>query len=303
MRLLVTFAVLALTAATADADVLRVPSDHATIQEAVDAASDGDSILVGPGDHCGAEITAEVRLIGIGATIVGCEAPVLVGELRVGFLLPDDRASGTSIRGFRFEGRGVSNDNTDPLAFGVFARDAHGVVVAYNRIRGTVQGITNTRGDGWTIRSNRITELTLFECPGYCGGGSGIVIQARDLDGERAYDNAVLFNRVRGAIPDGHDAFSMDGIFVAGQQEPKIIGNKLRIPANDTAAAPGVGIEVASECCGGTPILDSTDVVAARNDGKHSEFVLIVDTGNADGGFFWKNRGVSVIEGVVTSYP
>ncbi|MBM44606.1 MAG: hypothetical protein CMJ36_06315 [Phycisphaerae bacterium] len=36
-----------------DAQVLRVPGDHATIQSAIEAADDGDTILVAPGRHAG----------------------------------------------------------------------------------------------------------------------------------------------------------------------------------------------------------------------------------------------------------
>lgn len=40
--------------------VLRVPSDFSTIQAAVDAASPGDQIRVGPGEWCGATIDKQV---------------------------------------------------------------------------------------------------------------------------------------------------------------------------------------------------------------------------------------------------
>ena len=97
-------------------------------------------------------------------------------------------ASGSTITGFHFDGRGVADDNTDPLAFAVFARDAHGVIVDLNRIDGTIQGITNTRGDGWIIAGNVIHRLTLITR----GGGDGIanllegnaVMSAPVADGE-----------------------------------------------------------------------------------------------------------------------
>src|SRR4051812_7530430 len=84
-------------------------------QAAVTAASDGDVIRVAAGRWCGASIDREVHLVGApGATIQGCASLTDFGGLRLGFLLVDDRASGTSITGFRFDGRGISTTNTDP---------------------------------------------------------------------------------------------------------------------------------------------------------------------------------------------
>src|SRR5262249_3821102 len=77
---------------------LRVPQRYSTIQAAVDAANDGDQIVVSRGRFCGATLTRRVSLQARpGATIVGCDAPVS-GPYRVGFLLTDARASGSSIR-------------------------------------------------------------------------------------------------------------------------------------------------------------------------------------------------------------
>src|SRR5438128_1746482 len=85
---------------------------------------------------------------------------------------------------------------------------ATGVVVADNRIDGTVQGITNTGGDGWFVAGNAIHGLGIFGClagDSRCGGGVGIVMQQRDVNADRATGNVVLFNDVRGALPDGLD--------------------------------------------------------------------------------------------------
>jgi hypothetical protein len=51
---------------------IRVPQDFPTIQLAVNAASAGDTIRVGPGRWCGARITKTLNLVGEGATIMGC---------------------------------------------------------------------------------------------------------------------------------------------------------------------------------------------------------------------------------------
>ena len=47
----------------------------------------------------------------------------------------------TRIRGFVFDGEGVSNTNLSPLSFGIFARFANDVVVEENRFESTVRRV------------------------------------------------------------------------------------------------------------------------------------------------------------------
>ena len=300
MRVLLPLLLLVSLSASAQAALRRVPAQYATIQAAVDAADDGDVIRVGAGEHCGATITREVHLVGSWNTsIVGCATPApALGLLRVGFFLPDERASGTTIHFFRFDGAGVSDDNLEPLAFGVFARDAHGVSVIGTRTTGTVQAISNTDGDGWFIAGNHIRDLTLFECPGFCGGGSAIVIHKTIDDGQPAWGNSVIGNRVSGAIPDGHELFDMTGVFVRGQERPVVAANVLGMRDNPAALARGIGVLVSSTCCGlPEPILPTTRAVIVGNDGRASELAVVVEDGNAEGAVIAGNRGVNVIEG------
>ena len=51
MRWLCTFAFLTLVSPIAFSDTIRVPDDYATIQQAVDAAVDGDVVIVRPGTY------------------------------------------------------------------------------------------------------------------------------------------------------------------------------------------------------------------------------------------------------------
>ena len=147
-------------ASRAFAATWAVPGDRPTLQGAIAAAAPGDEIRVAAGRHCGAVVDRRVSIVGAaGATLVGCATgPRLRGELRVGLLLADadgsNPASGTSISGVTFDGSGVSNDNLEPLAFGVYARFADDVVVTGNRFAGTVQAVTNTAGRRWTITAN-----------------------------------------------------------------------------------------------------------------------------------------------------
>jgi hypothetical protein len=277
--------------------VLRVPHDYPTIQAAVDAASDGDRIDVGRGRFCGATLTRRVDLHGRpGTTIIGCDAPVS-GAYRVGFLLPDARASGTSIHGFRFDGRGVSNADLLPLGAGILARSADGVSVADNHFDGTFQAVTNTDGSRWSVLFNRIEHLTALTCDGGCAGGDAIVFQQRLVLDRRPEGNLAAFNQVQGDIPAGLDEFSMTGVFVLGQERARVVANFFQIPHNPAAMAQGVGVLVSDHCCANVVVSTSVKTDVLFNDGRHSELVLRVDpdssggAGNLEGAHIFGNRG------------
>lgn len=296
------------------AEVLRVPADYGTIQEAVNAASAGDQIRVSLGMWCGATVNKTLDLFGEGgATIIGCSSsPSLSVSLRMGFFLPDGSASGTTIRHFVFDGNGISNTNFDPLSFAVFARDAHNVVVEQNRILGTVQAITNTSGSGWTVNHNVIEGLTLFDCSFRCGGGDGIVFQERKTAVSRQTDNVAMFNVISGAVPDNFSVFSMAGILVLGGQDGTVVqANRIAIPNNTTASAEGQAIVVSDACCG-IPSAFSTAInsVIVKNDGRDSEFAVVITkdggggNGNSVGTTLRGNFGINdinEISGAVTN--
>jgi hypothetical protein len=270
-----------------EAATVRVPSDYPTIQDAIDAASAGDVIVVGPGSWCGATITKQIHLRGAGyPVIVGCPtpAPSLFNVLRVGFLLPGGSASGTTIRDFVFNGNGVSNSNLDPLAFAIFARDADDVVVQQNHVFGTVQAVTNTRGDGWDVSHNRIEGLTVFTCDGFCGGGDAIVFQERPVLGARGLANSATFNHITGAVPDTLNEFSMVGILAIAQDGAVIRNNHVSIADNPVAQGAGQAIVVTDHCCGlPTGFENSQNSTIVNNDGRGSEFSVVIEIDSANG--------------------
>ncbi len=298
-------------AGAAEAAVIRVPADAPTVQAAVDKASDGDVIRIAAGHYCGATIDRDVQLVGSpGTTIIGCAQPSEPGGLRIGFLLVDDRASGSSIRGFRFDGVGAGENNLTPVALAILGRGAHGVIVRDNRIDGTVQGITNTGGDGWFIAGNTIKDVTLFGCDGgsRCGGGVGIVVQQRDVTADRAFGNVVLLNDVSGHIPDGQALVGLSAVFVLGQDLPVVALNRLSVPHNANATVDGDGVDVTDVCCGDpSGLLTTTRAVIVGNDGRGSEIAVQVDrdasggTGNSVGAFIRNNLGVVIVDGAVVS--
>jgi hypothetical protein len=307
-------------ARTAEAGILRVPDEFATIQAAVDAAAAGDIVDVGPGSHCGATIDKPVTLVGRGrATIVGCaDGPVLSNGVRAGFRLPGadgaSAASGTRIEGFVFDGRGISGDNLAPLGVAVIAGFANDVRVEHNVVLGTVQAITNTAGDRWVIAHNRIEGLTVFDCTGaLCGGGDGIVIQLARDGGDapggpgapvnRPESNLVFDNLVTGAIPDGFGVFSIVGVFLFDADGTVVTRNRLAIPDNPAADAIGQGVLVSDVCCGEAPLLPGArNTVITFNDGRDSQIGVEIDgTGgeNTGGLVLFRNAGPVVVEGTV----
>jgi hypothetical protein len=306
----------------------RVPKDHRTIQAAIDAASDGDQILVAAGRHCGAEVHRRVRLRGAGpagATIVaGCDGgPTLFGKLRVGFLMSGTAqaapARGTEIRGFSFDGAGVSNSNLDPLAFGIYARFTADVTVEDNQFQGTVQAITNTAGDGWTIRSNRIRDLTLFDCGEQCGGGVGITVQAAVTEGEPGSDadpanrperTVILHNQVQGQAPAGFMKFPMTGILVLGADATLVSGNALSIRPGEGAQAEyplAAGVMFSDRCCDRPALSLGTNLSAVMlNDGGDSPYTAVVEGeggANTNGLLLTGNKGEVLVEGTRTPPP
>ena len=307
-------------ASAAQAHVRRVPARYPTIQAAVDASTAGDVVDVAPGSYCGATVTTAVTLLGHGrATIVGCpEGPMISGELRAGFYLPGSdgasAASGTRIEGFIFDGRGVAQDNLEPLALGVFARFASDVRVEENVFLGTVQAITNTAGDGWCITHNRIEGLTLFDCTGaLCAGGDGIVIQlARDTVAaaggpgapvNRPEHNVVVGNRVSGTIPDGFGDFSMAGVFVFAADDTAVEHNEVSIPDNPVADATGDGVLITNICCGEPAVSPGArHTLVLFNDGRDSQFGVVVEGSGGDntGGLvLFGNSGPVLVEGTL----
>jgi len=300
------------TAGQASTKVLRVPAKWSTIQAAVAAARDGDEISVGPGAYCGATIDKRLTLTGHGhPRIIGCDTgPTVVARGRVGFFLPGSAgknpASGTEIRGFVFDGQGVSSANLAPLSFGVFARFAQDVVVAHNHFEGTAQAITNSAGDRWRIEHNRIHGLTVLDCTSLCTGGDGIVVSVTGslaapggdaAPSNRPEDNLILDNTIEGTPPDGFSSFSMAGVLLLAADHTTVLENDVRLRDNPAAASVGQGILVSNTCCGSATQLlpGSRHTVLAFNDTHKSEVGIVIEGGrggaNSLGLVLIRNRG------------
>jgi hypothetical protein len=194
------------------------------------------------------------------------------------------------------------------------------VHVRGNRFFGTVQAITNTAGDRWVIAHNDIHDLTLFDCTaGLCAGGDGIIVgpavgtvaapggPAAAVN--RSEGNFVFANEINGTIPDGFDEFSMVGIFVFGADDTVVRDNRIAIPDNPSSTAAGEGVLVSNSCCGNPDdvvVPGSRNTLVLFNEGRASGRVLNVEgTGgeNTQGLVRFGNRGVELIEGILTEDP
>ena len=163
------------------AAVLKVPNPYATIQEAVDAAAPGDTIMVAPGEHAGCWIYKPVHIKGQG------NATITAG-LNYGYVF-----------GFIF-GPGSDGSSISHLAFTVdfpiYGTWANDVTVTQCSLRNPIQGISVYEGCGWDISQNTIVDVRME--PLGPSGGHGIVFVHRY--GGPVADNVVSHNVIRGQV-------------------------------------------------------------------------------------------------------
>lgn len=229
----------------APVQVWHVPGDFTTIQEAVDAASDGDKIIVGAGEWFGAVVTKGVEIKGEkGAVIV--DGPLYGGPLKFGFKLYE-RVDSMVLAG---SGATISHLSFD-VDFPVFAFKADDVTVEYCTLIDPLQGISNWSGSGWVISHNTIIDLRTRN-----GGGTGILIA--DYTGGIVENNLVSHNKISGTLHvlanDG-GGYNGGGIVIyadfrwgaAGAEEisnNRIIRNKVALVSDTPAVVDVVAFEL-----------------------------------------------------------
>ncbi len=286
----------------------RVPQDFPTIQSAVNAANAGDTIRVGPGRWCGARITKTLNLVGEGATIMGCPAgiPGPVGNIvRRGFFL-NVAASGSSIRNFTFDGKGVSDTNSDPISLGIQPQfGTNNVTVDSNTFLGGLGGIQGPYGNDWLVTHNVFDGFTILS-----NGAGGFAILSEDFQGGPFTGNVYIHNSITAAVPPGSFSFAsyinevdvpFVGIAIAGHNGTIIAYNKIAITSNANGDA-GVGIVVTDDSVDGVSSTDS-NLVITNNDGRGSQFGLIITkdqlggTANTAAATIRGNFGVNLING------
>ncbi len=306
--LALTLAVFGVTPVSFAQATIRVPQDFPSIQLAVNNANAGDTIRVGPGRWCGARITKALNLVGEGATIMGCPPgnPGPVGNLtRRGFVV-NAVASGTSIRGFIFDGKGFSDTNRDPLGLGIQSQFfTNNVVVDSNRFLGGLGGIQGAFGSGWLVTHNVFDGFTILS-----NGAGGFAILSEEFQTGRFTGNAYMYNEIKAVVPPGSFSFvsftneadvPFAGIVIAGHDGTIISNNKIAITANAGGDA-GVGI-IATDATPDGLSSTTINLVITDNDGRGSQYGLIITkdqalgTGNAVGATLRGNFGVNLING------
>jgi len=222
--------------------VWHVPGDFATIQEAIDSADvlDGDTIMVGPGEHAGALVDKAVEIKGTGGAVIssGLVHPLgLIYGLRIA-------SSGVTISNLTFE-----------VDFPIMAwiPGADDVTIEHNILNNPVQGISNWRGSGWQISHNEIIDLSTYN-----GGGIGILIGDYAATEGGVNDNLVSHNKITGTLQvwsgDG-GGYNGSGIVLyadfrwggAGAEEiahNRVVKNKVSLISDNPEVVDVVAIEL-----------------------------------------------------------
>ncbi|WP_374305600.1 nitrous oxide reductase family maturation protein NosD [Methylocella sp.] len=162
----------ALAASRAEAERVAVSSGAASLQDALDAAADGDALVLAPGTHAG-PIVVRKRLTLEGEPGAWIEGPGRGSVVRI-------EAAGASMRNLGVRGSGtdleamdsgvfiertaigarVEGSRLEGNLFGVYVHGAKNAVVAHNVIVGLRSGRMNEAGNGVSVWNAPGAEVT-----------------------------------------------------------------------------------------------------------------------------------------------
>lgn len=198
------------TVATSAA-VLKVPStNYPTIDAAVAAATDGDTIMVGPGEFAGCWVYKKVHIRGIGKTTItdGVNFGYIFGFI---FVAGSDGATITNL--------------AFTVDFPIYGTWANNVTVTHCTMSNPVQGVSVCEGSGWTISHNTIVDL--WTEPIGPSGAHGIAFVHRY--GGAITGNVVSHNVITGTVsvlPGDHPDWPRSGIaFFVDKDESTVFEN------------------------------------------------------------------------------
>ncbi|WP_455393249.1 hypothetical protein [[Eubacterium] cellulosolvens] len=177
------FMILTPTAAATESEpiTIYVPTDYLTIAAAIDAANDGDKIIVAAGNWYGADLNKAVEIKGEDGAIID-DGPMHPAGLTQGFRLIAG-SDGATISHLTF--------TTDLSIMNGAAVDD--VTITQNTFLDSIQAVSNWCGCGWEITHNVIKDLRTRS-----GGGIGILVA--DYSGGIVEDNIVFHNKVDGTL-------------------------------------------------------------------------------------------------------
>jgi hypothetical protein len=245
--------VIGLSVSTATAQTtIRVPADQPTIQAGINAALNGDTVLVAPGTYFG-QLNFFGKLITV--TSEGGPAVTVIDAARVGTVVTFNRAEGRAavLRGFTvtngagFPGGGIAISNASPTIESNVISDNSGCDgigisvsfgsprIANNEISRNVRngcsggtggaGITVSGAGAAVIEDNVIADNVLAE-----GNGAGITLFAAGAPVLR--NNVIVRNSVNDVAGQG------GGIWIVNQSDALIVQNLI---AGNTAGQ-GAGV-------------------------------------------------------------
>jgi hypothetical protein len=241
----------------------------ATLQAAVDAASNGDTITIAPGTFAGGvavDVSVDIRGAGAGATIIRGGGPVVTIGVEGAAVEPTVSISGVTITG------GVNNSVPDhAVTQGGGVQIPQGSFEARNGL-----GATATIRDS-VISGNKVYSTQLLP-PGFCGpndcsfaGGGGIsnlgtltLVNTRVTDNQAGEPGSVTVVASSGGISSGRGLLTLRHSFVTGN---RAIGTP---PYGASASGGGINLF-------GAAVID--DTVVSGNSAELSSTIATNDFG------------------------
>ena len=234
--------VLSLGGLTTWAGVLEVPADFATIQEAIDAALDGDTVLVSPGTY-----VENLDFLGKAITVISTDGPgvtTIDGDGLDSVVKFEDGEDATSV----IEGFTITNGSAD-TGGGINCVGAFPTIIN-NTISGNVStgngaGIAFIEGanpaDIGVVENNTISNNI---SGGYYGGGV------------YCYNYSVIPAFVDNTFTENQDGGWGGGLYVGSFGTPSVVvtGNTM---SGNYASSPGGGASI----FGGTQTVDGNTIV------------------------------------------
>ena len=240
MRRSIALALALLFEAAAARAFLEVPATYATIQQAVDAARDGDVVRVAPGVYTGRVVIADKAIV-LASHYLTSGDPALIertvidgGGRRSAIRIADSVGPGTAIRGFT-----IRNAHDGVRASGRFE-------FTHNRVTATRDGIGYESGSGGLVRDcifennrddgidlDQDSEVVIERSEIRNNGNDGIEVRLHDYTGPEL---AIV---IRGNRISGN---AEDGVQLIGDQAPssRVFRIERNLFANNAQAAIGM---------------------------------------------------------------